>query len=976
MERYLRLKGAVCGDIGVMRRSALSPLSANMDSGSAVKRRTLGEVPLQSYDTDPNYCFPSIPAYQIINGDDVSAHLHGDRSCRRYSVVYGRVSTRKHKRWEGDGILVCQDRFALLQTEDGKDVARVNAFSRKHLESLEPGSHLVIGGFELEVQQELDSADERRFLSATLSNESSSLSNTSSASSDRTMRRTSERSSSCVSNAAVRRNFVPPLICAQESADSCVFLVSKKGVDKNDDGDVFLDCRLAHHLRPHQMEGVIFLYERLKDAGGGVILADEMGLGKSVQAISLMWILLQRLKQQGATILKFILITPTSLVDNWRCEFNKWLPQSSSLQPFPITKASEVSKFAAYCSYYPVLLISYEMAIRCAEQLGRSSFALMICDEAHRLKNHNGHLRLFISRLRTERRLLLTGTPLQNDLNEFFSLLDIAKPGHFGSLAEFKDMLENENDDCDVQLLLSDVMLRRTADVIYSCLPPKHEYILWCRLSNMQRILYSRILEVASVDHLAMIDMLRKLCNHPTILYQSLTSKHNVSNAAEGSLNELVLRAFPPSFEPDSSSIADSGKLIVFIEIMVSLRETNEKIVVVSNFTRTLDMLMEVCKGLFFTVTRLDGSVMANKRMQLVNEFNKSSLPNHVFLLSTKAGGVGLNLVGASRLVLFDSDWNPAFDVQAMARIWRDGQKMPCHIYRLVTAGAIDEKVLQRQVQKSGLSTIVDFDMINEPMTRFSDEDLTEIFMLDEQTACGTHELMKCDCGGCGLLPAERDKQPNEGNSTERARSPAIDDFDSLTEKTKESSEFDGSVSVFKHIERSYLEGEDEQPQSDISDAARICVQKSEGNDVANAAEKTLSASLLMGALMRWRHYSPECKQQFEGERLLDSESSEFDGSVSVFKHIERSYLEGEDEQPQSDISDAARICVQKSEGNDVANAAEKTLSASLLMGALMRWRHYSPECKQQFEMMKADAGFSQTPLPELTFVMKLTSNC
>ncbi|VDM39693.1 unnamed protein product [Toxocara canis] len=914
-----------------MRRSALSPLSANMDSGSAVKRRTLGEVPLQSYDTDPNYCFPSIPANQIINGDDVSAHLHGmcsflfsypfrrqiissrfffchtsvegDRSCRRYSVVYGRVSTRKHKRWEGDGILVCQDRFALLQTEkrvsvqDGKDVARVNAFSRKHLESLEPGSHLVIGGFELEVQQELDSADERRFLSgtsfaSTLSNESSSLSNTSSASSDRTMRRTSERSSSCVSNAAVRRNFVPPLICAQESADSCVFLVSKKGVDKNDDGDVFLDCRLAHHLRPHQMEGVIFLYERLKDAGGGVILADEMGLGKSVQAISLMWILLQRLKQQGATILKFILITPTSLVDNWRCEFNKWLPQSSSLkpdtvllqQPFPITKASEVSKFAAYCSYYPVLLISYEMAIRCAEQLGRSSFALMICDEAHRLKNHNGHLRLFvsyflqtfanspkersekfISRLRTERRLLLTGTPLQNDLNEFFSLLDIAKPGHFGSLAEFKDMLENENDvgqlkDCDVQLLLSDVMLRRTADVIYSCLPPKHEYILWCRLSNMQRILYSRILEVASVDHLAMIDMLRKLCNHPTILYQSLTSKHNVSNAAEGSLNELVLRAFPPSFEPDSSSIADSGKLIVFIEIMVSLRETNEKIVVVSNFTR------------------------------LVNEFNNSSLPNHVFLLSTKAGGIGLNLVGASRLVLFDSDWNPAFDVQAMARIWRDGQKMPCHIYRLVTAGAIDEKVLQRQVQKSGLSTIVDFDMINEPMTRFSDEDLTEIFMLDEQTACGTHELMKCDCGGCGLLPAERDKQPNEGNSTERARSPAIDDFDSLTEKTKE--------------------------------------------------------------------------------------SSEFDGSVSVFKHIERSYLEGEDEQPQSDISDAARICVQKSEGNDVANAAEKTLSASLLMGALMRWRHYSPECKQQFEMMKADAGFSQTPLPELTFVMKLTSNC
>uniref|UniRef100_F1KX53 DNA repair and recombination protein RAD54-like n=1 Tax=Ascaris suum TaxID=6253 RepID=F1KX53_ASCSU len=697
-----------------MRRSAVLSLNDAADSGgSANKRRALSEIPLVSYDMEPAYCCPSIPAHCVVNGDDVSVHLQGDMRCRRYAVVYGRVSTRKHKRWEGDGVLVCRDRFAMLQTEDGKDIARVSAFSKRHLDALEPGHRLVIGGFELEVQEEFHGESECENLSASSRHGSASAADMKPISADDTFQSASGRIPSCSSGRKLGRKFVQPLLRTHIPSSSYDFVVNKNEVDVSGEDAVVLDGPLARHLRPHQKEGLTFLFRRLKDPGGGVILADEMGLGKSVQAISLLWILLKQLKQKGATSMKFILIAPTSLIGNWRCEFNKWLPHSEQLL-FPVTKTSEVRKFMAYSGYSPVLLISYDVVVRCAELLEKISFALMICDEAHRLKNFNGNLRQSVSRLRTERRLLLTGTPIQNDMSEFFSLLDLAKPAAFGSLAQFRSMMANEDGMHDIQLLLSEILLRRTADVNFNNLPPRHEYVLWCRLSKVQQLIYNRIIGLASSDHLAIIDMLRKLCNHPSILYQSLTSKHGAFNSCESTLNATVLRAFPSSFEPNCSTIVDSGKLSVFVKMMVSLRETNEKVVVVSNFTKTLDMLSEVCKGIFCTVTRLDGSVVPHRRMQLVDEFNTSSLPNHVFLLSTKAGGVGLNLIGASRLVLFDSDWNPAFDVQAMARIWRDGQKMPCHIYRLVTAGTIDEKILQRQVMKSGLGTVVELDSLNE----------------------------------------------------------------------------------------------------------------------------------------------------------------------------------------------------------------------------------------------------------------------
>ncbi|VDK41709.1 unnamed protein product [Anisakis simplex] len=726
---------------------------------------------VRSFEEEPRYSNASIPEHCVVGRSDVGACLvEGDESCRRYSVVYGRVSTRVHKRWENDGMLICKQRFALLQDEDGKTVAHVSAFSKKQLESLKSGSRLVISGFELEIQEVFDDDSDKQ------SPTSSAKQTFQSHASQKTSSLTSSSQATVGNSSVLRNKFVQPLL--NRLSEECnrtaeVFIVNKDAKCDVDDGeDIILDSHIARYLRPHQKDGITFLYKQLVKPNSGVILADEMGLGKSVQTIAIIWILLKQFKtrrnhknkllpaannSQDNSSLKFLLITPTSLVDNWRFEFNKWLPHSASSLVSAVTKADDIRKFSIYSTHSPVLLLSYEMALRCREVLERCTFTLMICDEAHRLKNSLSNLRIFISSICAQRRLLLTGTPIQNDLNEFFSLVDLVKPGKFENFSEFKNLVDDENKEADLQTFLSDLMLRRTSDVISSYLPPK---------------------------------------------------RNNQSN--EYDLNERVLRMFPTHFEAQNCSIGDSGKLRVFIEIMVSLREKNEKVVIVSNFTKTLDMLEELCKGLFFSTIRLDGSVMANKRLNLVNDFNNSSDNSQVFLLSTKAGGVGLNLIGASRLILFDSDWNPAHDVQAMARIWRDGQKRPCFIYRLVTTGTIDEKILQRQVKKSGLSSVVELDSLSEPVTAFAEEDLRDIFSLDSECECATHELMACSCGGDGSLEVERnltlngddddfEKADGDGNSMRTDITDNDSSNDNSSKKDKENDKTTDEPSTHKH---------------------------------------------------------------------------------------------------------------------------------------------------------------------------------
>ena len=259
--------------------------------------------------------------------------------------------------------------------------------------------------------------------------------------------------------------------------------------------------------------------------------------------------------------------------------------------------------------------------------------------------------------------------------------------------------------------------------------------------------------------------MLRQLCNAPELV----GTDDEASDADAQRLARTVseLRAAVRR-RADMARASESGKLHVLLELLETVRKhTSDRVIIVSNFTQTLDMLQRICTRQGFPVIRLDGRTRPEDRARLVARFNSTDgddEPPFVFLLSSRSGGVGLNLIGANRLVLYDSDWNPSTDLQAMARIHRDGQLKPCYIYRMLLAGSIDEKIYQRQLAKMGLSDT----LIGEGSSgdSFSQEDLRDIFTLTEDTKCLTHDLLDCACGGDGsTVPAPGDDGGSDGDA-------------------------------------------------------------------------------------------------------------------------------------------------------------------------------------------------------------------
>ncbi|VDN17626.1 unnamed protein product [Gongylonema pulchrum] len=776
---------------------------------------------------------------------------------RCYEVLYGQISTRKHKRWQGDGLLFCRERYVVLQNEDGEEIAKANGFSIRQLSELTEGSRLKLNAYELEVQAERCLG----FSPFPANTESENCLNSNPS--------TIGVAENCSGAKKIARcSFISPIFGRDDQLD----LVLDEQSDENDCDRwrrVTVDARIARYLRPHQIDGVHFMYKHLKDGGGGIILADEMGLGKSVQTISLITALLRKRLNCEPIIRKCVIVVPTSLVNNWYAEFIKWSPQSRA-SLFVAIKSADVDKLIGYPKLSTILIISYDLLARVIEKFAGVSIELLVCDEAHRLKNLNGRLREQMYRLNAHRRLLLTGTPMQNDLEEFFSLLNFARPDLFSSFAEFKYL-------CEIEKFLC-------------------------------------------YDHLTLVDVLRKLCNHPSILFQSVVSRLQTCKEEEKEFYKEILRLFPDTYNHRSLSLADSGKLSVLADLLGAFRVQNEKVVVVSNFTKCLDLLEGLCRSLYFDVLRLDGSTEARKRMQIVDKFNSTSATNCAFLLSAKAGGLGLNLFGASRMVLFDSDWNPAVDVQAMARIWRQGQQKPCHIYRLITAGTVDEKILQRQIKKSSLSTVIEMISV-ESLTHFSDEELQDIFTLHEDEECETHCLIECTCDGNGLLLNEIAANHEEVDEED------IDDADSEKCVSSENEENANSGSVLSSVA-------DDPPLTDdkCDDPENCKTQQTENEKRTQEDDVSLSASALMGTLLRWRHYSPRHHEQFE-------------------------QMKGEAGLGNCDLQDVSFVM------------------KSALMGTLLRWRHYSPRHHEQFEQMKGEAGLGNCDLQDVSFVMKVVSN-
>ena len=364
----------------------------------------------------------------------------------------------------------------------------------------------------------------------------------------------------------------------------------------------------------------------------------------------------------------------------------------------------------------------------------------------------------------TRRRVILSGTPIQNDLEEFFVMMDLVNPNVLGSVQQFKQVYEkpillSRDRNCSKDVKKEGEMrsrelskrctmfiLRRPSSILIPYLPPKVEQVVFCRLSQLQFQLYKVFLESKAMTDMSespcyafkCIQLIQKLCNHPDLIYDKCNDESSEFGKA--------ISKFPADYKSGTFQPQFSGKMFVLDQLLKQIREEkNSKVVVVSNFTKTLNVIENLCKARDYQFLRLDGQTESSKRMKYVERFNSKHSTEFLFLLSSKAGGVGLNLIGGSRLILFDPNWNPATDEQAMARIWREGQKKPVWIYRFLSTGSIEEKIYQRQMMKMALSRSIVDDQFAEK-NHFTKDELKKLFILNLRTDCETHDLIQCQC--------------------------------------------------------------------------------------------------------------------------------------------------------------------------------------------------------------------------------------
>ena len=804
--------------------------------------------------------------------------------------------------------------YAYLQDISGRDMGRTIC----NLPLL-PGSEISVGGKEVEVDSVISRADflaGTQFLKTSSKRPESELRQASSpkplTKPESTIKKEETRKTLNIQaprSAASQTPFKGPLLSTTvlpkkenllptprhdpNAPNAIVMKVPREVIKGKQIVDVVVDPLLTKHLREHQREGVKFMYEcvmGMRDFDGqGAILADEMGLGKTLQTIALLWTLLKQnpicedSHDVPPVIKKALIVCPVTLINNWRKEFRKWLGADRiGVYVFDGNK-KRITDFTKGRSYQ-VMIIGYEKLRTVAEDLKKGhGIDIVIADEGHRLKTAKNKSAQAIKSLNTSKRVILSGTPIQNDLSEFFMMVDFVNPDLLGSFKTFtkefetpivksrqpgalkRDVEKGEARSEELACLTSKFILRRTADILSKYLPPKTEYILLCRPTAAQVSTYQHVLACPAFQaalgnaeaSLQLITVLKKVCNSPSLLHgKALTDE----SASVSPLTASLLASIPPQLLRTS---AGSTKLRALDQLLHTLRTTTEeKIILVSNYTTTLDLLQTLLASLAHPFVRLDGSTPSAKRQDIVDTFNRSPASQcFAFLLSAKSGGVGLNLVGASRLVLFDVDWNPATDLQAMARIHRDGQKRPCFIYRFVMAGGIDEKIWQRQVTKLGLaSNIMDQ---KGGTSSFTKDELKDLFRLDGGLSCQTHDLLGCACEGRGLpdtaidndfTPIEIFDSDVEEDDDEFPRFPNLVqankvNMDEQERKIKEharalQSDKHGakieSLMAYSHIDTTKFATEhDEDMEAMIHDEVLLNVLKDEGNRVSFVFTKT-----------------------------------------------------------------------------------------------------------------------------------------
>ncbi|XP_014852938.1 PREDICTED: chromodomain-helicase-DNA-binding protein 3-like isoform X4 [Poecilia mexicana] len=521
-------------------------------------------------------------------------------------------------------------------------------------------------------------------------------------------------------------------------------------------------------LHLYQLEGLNWL--RFSWAQGtDTILADEMGLGKTIQTI----VFLYSLFKEGHTKGPFLVSAPLSTIINWEREFEMWAPDfyvvtytgdkdSRAIireNEFTFDDSIKAGKKAFKLRReapikFHVLLTSYELVTIDQTALKSIDWACLVVDEAHRLKNNQSKFFRRLNDYKIDYKLLLTGTPLQNNLEELFHLLNFLTPNRFnnleGFLEEFAD-ISKEDQIKKLHDLLGPHMLRRLKADVFKNMPAKTELIVRVELSPMQKKYYKLILTKNfealnskgggnQVSLLNIMMDLKKCCNHPYLFpVASMEAQKTPSGAYEGS---ALTKA--------------SGKLTLLQKMLRKLKDQGHRVLVFSQMTKMLDLLEDFLDYEGYKYERIDGGITGALRQEAIDRFNAPGACQFCFLLSTRAGGLGINLATADTVIIFDSDWNPHNDIQAFSRAHRIGQANKVMIYRFVTRASVEERITQVAKRKMMLTHLVVRPGLGSKAGSMTKQELDDILKF------GTEELFKDE--GEGMKNNSGDKVEDEGS--------------------------------------------------------------------------------------------------------------------------------------------------------------------------------------------------------------------
>ncbi|XWS09011.1 hypothetical protein CRYUN_Cryun40dG0048900 [Craigia yunnanensis] len=490
-------------------------------------------------------------------------------------------------------------------------------------------------------------------------------------------------------------------------------------------------------LRSYQLEGLQWMLSLFNNNLNG-ILADEMGLGKTIQTIALIAYLMENKGVTGP----HLIVAPKAVLPNWIHEFSTWAPSIYAVvYDGRLDERKAMREEISRDGKFNVLITHYDLIMRDKAFLKKIHWYYMIVDEGHRLKNHECALaRTLVSGYQIQRRLLLTGTPIQNSLQELWSLLNFLLPNIFNSVQNFEEWFNAPFADRgdgsltdEEQLLIirrlhhviRPFILRRKKDEVEKYLPGKSQVILKCDLSAWQKAYYQQITEKGrvgldngsgkskSLQNLTM--QLRKCCNHPYLFVPN----HNMWQIEE------IVRA--------------SGKFELLDRLLPKLHRTGHRVLLFSQMTHLMNILEIYLRLNNFMYLRLDGSTKTEERGAFLKKFNAPDSPFFMFLLSTRAGGLGLNLQTADTVIIFDSDWNPQMDQQAEDRAHRIGQKKEVRVFVLVSVGSIEEVILERAKQKMGIDAkVIQAGLFNTTSTAQDRKEMLEEIMRRGTSSLGT----------------------------------------------------------------------------------------------------------------------------------------------------------------------------------------------------------------------------------------------